>query len=176
MPTPAKEQIVKILAIDPGPVKSALVVWDGERAIGEYLDNEEVTTRFDEFDYYHQHTENIELVIEMIASYGMPVGAEVFETCVWIGQFMSAWGKPSARIKRGEVKMHLCHSMKAKDGNIRQAIIDLFPPDGEGKIPQIGTKSKPGPLYGISGDMWAALAVALTYADKSTRATARQGA
>jgi hypothetical protein len=159
---------VKILAIDPGPVKSAFVWWDGTRAIGEYQKNEDVLSNV----YGIRDNclaRDTDLVIEMIASYGMAVGAEVFETCVWIGRFMEAWGAPVARIKRGEVKMFLCGSMRAKDGNIRQAIIDLFPPDGAGKIPQVGTKNKPGPLYGISGDMWAALGVALTYADKLDR-------
>jgi hypothetical protein len=56
--------------------------------------------------------------------------------------------------------MFLCGSMKAKDSSIRQAIIDRYrKPDG--KCP---TK-KGGPLHGISGDCWAALAVALTVRD-----------
>jgi len=62
--------------------------------------------------------------------------------------------------------MNLCGVMKAKDGNIRQALIDRFPATGGGKIPQIGTKAKPGPLYGFSRDKWAALAVAVTFQDQ----------
>lgn len=97
-----------------------------------------------------------ELAIEMIASYGMPVGREVFETCVWIGRFIEAWGGTYAmtRVTRNEVKNHLCGSSKAKDSNIRQALIDLFGPPGK--------KSDPGPTFGLSGDMWAALGVAAT--------------
>ena len=71
-----------------------------------------------------------EIVIEMIASYGMPVGKEVFETCVWIGKFAQASGIKEEYIYRKEEKMNLCHSMKAKDSNIRQALIDRFGPVG----------------------------------------------
>lgn len=113
------------------------------------------------------------LAIEMIASYGMPVGKEVFETCVWIGRFIQSWGDstPVKLVYRKDVKMRLCGSMKAKDANIRQALIDLFPATGGGKTPQIGTKSKPGPLYGVSTHIWPALAVAVTVAAKQETKT-----
>jgi hypothetical protein len=108
------------------------------------------------------------LCIEMIASYGMPVGREVFETCVWIGRFQQAWNAPDAveLVYRKDVKLHLCGTTKAKDPNVRQALLDLFPPTGGGKTPQIGTKKQPGPLYGVSSHAWPALGVAITAAAK----------
>ena len=65
------------------------------------------------------------------------------------------------RIPRRAVKLHLCRTSTAKDTNIRQAIIDLY----GGPITAIGNKKNPGPLYGIHKDMWAALALALTWRD-----------
>lgn len=104
------------------------------------------------------------LAIEMIASYGMPVGREVFETCVWIGRFQQAWHSPEdvRLVYRKDVKLHLCGTAKAKDANVRQALLDLYPRTGGGATPQIGTKAKPGPLYGVSSHAWPALAVAVT--------------
>jgi hypothetical protein len=64
-------------------------------------------------------------------------------------------------VYRREVKTNLCGSMKAKDGNVRQALIDRF----GGKEKAIGKKKTPGPLYGFSADVWQALAVAITFAD-----------
>ena len=75
-----------------------------------------------------------EIVIEMIASYGMPVGESVFQTCVWIGKFAQAYEK---YIYRKEEKMNICHSMRAKDSNIRQALIDRFGPVGTKKNPRL---------------------------------------
>ena len=78
------------------------------------------------------------LVIEMVASYGMPVGETVFETCVWIGKFMQIAEdrkKKVNKVYRKDEKMNICNSMKAKDSNIRQALIDRF---GE-----VGTKKNP---------------------------------
>ena len=46
-----------------------------------------------------------------------------------------------------------------RDANIRQALIDRY---GPGKDRAIGRKLSPGPLYGLSGDCWSALAVAVT--------------
>lgn len=71
----------------------------------------------------------------MIASYGMPVGKEIFDTCVWIGRFIEANDKDYKFVYRKDEKINLCNSMKAKDSNIRQALIDRF---GE-----VGTKKNP---------------------------------
>jgi len=104
-----------------------------------------------------------EVAIEMIASYGMPVGREVFETCVWIGRFVEMAGGSWAPVYRREVKLALCGSPRANDANVRRAILDLFPRTGGGATPQIGTKGAPGPLYGVSRDIWAAIGVGITY-------------
>ncbi len=148
-----------IFAIDPGPTNSAFVRYvDGAPHSFGYLENVRMLLELS-CDLPSEH-----LAVEMIASYGMPVGADVFETCVWIGRFIEAWGnRPYTLVYRKDVKMHLCQSNRAKDGNVRQAIIDRFEPTGGGRCPQIGTKAKQGPLYGITGDVWAALGVAMTF-------------
>lgn len=151
---------MKVLAIDPGNVESAYVILHGSRLV-EFakLENEALLTRLPYF-----RLEATELAIEMIASYGMPVGREVFDTCVWIGRFIEAWAAPYTRIYRKDVKMHLCgQTAKVDDAVIRQALIDRY---GPGKDKAIGRKATPGPLYGVSSDVWAALAVAVTHADR----------
>ena len=75
-------------------------------------------------------------------------------------------GSTNGRRCRLDVKLHLCKDSRAKDANIRQALLDRFPATGGGKTPQIGTKAQPGPLYGIKSHLWAALGVAVTFADK----------
>lgn len=104
------------------------------------------------------------LAIEMIASYGMAVGKEVFETCLWIGRFMEAWEARSGTVRliyRKDVKQFHCGTTRANDANIRAALIDRF---GPGRERAVGVKRAPGPLYGIKGDEWSALAIALTAA------------
>lgn len=141
---------MKLLAIDPGTTESGWCVFDGARVLmSGQADNLSLLAGMKDKGCE-------KLAIEMVASYGMPVGREVFETCVWIGRFMQAWYVPSEvqLVYRQEAKLHLCKSVRAKDGNIRQALLDRF---GE-----VGTKKNPGPLYGVSGHVWSALAVAVT--------------
>ena len=140
---------MSILAIDPGTHKSAFLVWDGSR-VGEcgILDNGDLLKRLAFFNFPVKWA-----AIEMIASYGMPVGAEVFETCVWIGRFIERIGQ-TRLIYRKDVKMHLCGTPRAKDANIRQALID--------KLGHVGTVNNPGPLFGVKSHLWAALGVAVT--------------
>jgi len=154
-----------ILAIDPGPTESAYVKLSGTRVVEcAKVANEDL------LNIVRAHRGlRITTAVEMIASYGMAVGAEVFETCVTIGRICEALGDEPVRVKRIEVKTNICHSAKANDANIRQAVIDRY----GGKDAAIGKKAKPGPLYGVSGDMWAALAVGLTVLDRQTMPIAR---
>lgn len=157
-----KSPVPAVLAIDPGPTQSGWCVLAGSTLMDSgVLSNEDM---LDMVTHRHFQMFPTRLAIEMIASYGMPVGKEVFETCLWIGRFIQAWHKPETvqLVYRKDVKMHLCGTTKAKDGNVRQAIIDLYPASGGGATPQIGTKAKPGPLYGVSSHAWPAIGVALT--------------
>jgi hypothetical protein len=159
-----------VLAIDPGPTESAYVRFDTETR--RLLDFGKVSNVALLIDTRLAYRDSDRLVVEMIASYGMPVGREVFETCVYIGRLLEAWSvsATSSLMYRKDVKLHLCGQVRAKDANVRQALLDRF---GPGKAKSIGTKSIPGPLYGVSGDVWSALAVAVTYADALTATNAR---
>jgi hypothetical protein len=158
-----------ILAIDPGTTESGWCVFDGERVLYTGISPNSRMRDMVMLAAVDSRVIRVPgampgcdtLAIEMIASYGMPVGREVFETCVWVGRFMENWKDGIRRIPddvkfvyRRDVKLHLCGSPRAKDANIRQAIID--------KLGPIGTKAQPGPLYGVKSHAWAAVGVALT--------------
>src|SRR4051812_36091822 len=126
---------MNILAIDPGTVQSAYIVWNGETWIeAAIVPNAELRSILGR-GYYDT------AAIEMVACYGMAVGKEVFETCVWIGRFIechrNTFPDAPTMVYRREIKSHFCNSMKAKDANIRQAILDRF----GGKERAIGLKA-----------------------------------
>jgi hypothetical protein len=152
-----------ILALDPGPEKSGYAMTDAGALIDSGVLENAAMLDAVRSGAGLPFLPDV-LAIEMIASYGMAVGREVFETCVWIGRFQQAWPEPAAvrLIPRLAVKLHLCGSARAKDPNVRQALIDLYPRTGGGTTPQIGTKARPGPLYGVSTHAWPALGVAVT--------------
>ena len=146
-----------ICAVDPGTTQSGFVMLYGDLVTRSgVLPNKEMLAVVSA----HRGV----VAIEMVASYGMAVGKEVFETVRWLGRFQQACADPEAvkLVYRRDVKIHVCNSSKAKDPNVRQALLDMFPATGGGKTPQIGTKAKPGPLYGVSTHAWAALGVAVT--------------
>lgn len=157
---------VRILAIDPGNTESAYCLIDADRRPlwFDKVPNDDLLRDWTSLAYRAD-----EVAIEMVASYGMAVGADVFETCVWIGRFIEANRRQSGRlpllVKRHPVKLHHCHSAKAKDSNIRQALVDRFAPGqpNRGK----GTKADPGWFYGFRADVWQAYALAVYVADTS---------
>ena len=153
-----------VLGIDPGPEMSAWVLWDGATVLNHQKEGNATLLGTLARDAFQRSDCLPTVVIEHIASYGMSVGAEVFETCVWIGRFWEAADHclhPVSRLYRRDVTLHLCGQARAKDSNIRQALIDRF----GGKEKAIGKKATPGPLYGIKADEWSALALAITWRD-----------
>ena len=180
-----------IVAIDPGPTESAFVILDITHGIpGELLYFGKDALDFIKKTIYEAFERlpkgQIFFSIEMPACYGMAVGASVFDTCAIVGR-VEEWIETefskfliyidSDFILSGPIRiyrkrpsdfgidgvcMSICKNNRAKDVNVRQALIDMFPKLGGGKTPQIGTKSSPGPLYGVSNDVWAALAVGVT--------------
>ena len=152
-----------IMAVDPGTERSAFVSITGPNEPFSILDkgilaNEELLTHISARNWCEH------FVIEMVASYGMAVGKTTFETVFWIGRFWERvlslrTQKSMARLfRKTDVCMHLCQSMRAKDSNVRQALIDRF---GEP-----GVKAKPGALYGVGTHEWSALALATVYRDR----------
>lgn len=151
-----------LLAIDPGNIESGWCLIDADtrqplqygKSANDWLLN------------YCWTQNETPAVIEMVASYGMPVGAEVFETCVWIGRFveaLTAGGSFPELVKRQPVKLHHCQSSRANDATVKQALVDRFAPGAinYGK----GTKAAPGWFYGFRADIWQAYALAVYAAD-----------
>jgi len=142
-----------ILGIDPGTTESAYLVMNSqtkEICYFKKVKNEEIIKLINEthFDI---------IAIEGIVSYGMPMGNDTIQTVFWLGRFYENTIKFQPNticliLSRQDIKMTICKTVaKVNDGNIRQALIDKYGPQG--------TKPKPGPLYGIAGDIWSALAV-----------------
>ncbi len=153
-----------ILGIDPGPESSAYCFWD------PYLELTDDSGNLDNWDLRKMLLEllelppsNIVVVIEDIECFGMAVGSSVFMTVRWSGRFQEIceyYGIKCDFLKRSEIKLNLCHSKKAKNPNVRQALIDRYGSPG--------TKKKPGKLYGVKTHIWSALAVCVTYGDGVT--------
>lgn len=155
---------MRILGIDPGNEESGYVYTNENLKPIRFgkVSNELLLSAI----YDHQlDTEHI--AIEMVASYGMAVGASVFDTCVWIGKFCEALeninGVKPQFIYRKDEKMNMCHSMKANDSTITQALVDRFA-YGIGNHGK-GTKKEPGWFYGFKKDVWQSYAVLVTYND-----------
>jgi len=145
-----------LLAIDPAPAESAYVLWDGSK-----LCEFGKVTNAGMLDIISRPTAAARCVIEQVCCYGMPVGAEIFETVFWSGRFSQAFGAERVdRIPRREVKLHCCGNCRAKDTNIRQYLIDRFGTHGGNK--------KQGMLCGVKADVWQALALAVTWWDRNS--------
>jgi hypothetical protein len=153
-----------LLAIDPGTTHSgwvsAQVIYSEGGSPPILVLGHGIAPNVEVIDMIRGHVGPV--AIERLVSYGMPVGAETFETVEWVGRFWQTAGVERTRlIPRKEVGKHVCNDGRAKDPNIRIGLINRW----GGKAEAVGTVKKPGPLYGIKTHAWAALGVAVTAAE-----------
>lgn len=177
-----------ILAIDPGPLLSAYVLYAAgeEKPIIQagHVPNAELRAMMQRGDFRRA---TARLALETMTFMGSGVGASVFDTCIWIGRFQEVWlqgGGGSRLWTRPMIKRHLCQIEPlaetdakrekqrkeqatrkrkwswtlAKDKHVRWALLNLIGPQG--------TKARPGPTHGLSSHLWSALAVAVTATDR----------
>lgn len=150
-----------ILAIDPGTLKSGWCLYSDGRVIESGVsDNDSV---LDLFPFFSSRADT--MAVEMVASYGMAVGRETFETVLWTGRFVQRWVDSChgrcIKVYRQDAKRCCCKTHKASDADIRAALI--------ARLGDVGTKKAPGPLYGVKTHVWAALAIAITAEDMMRR-------
>jgi len=164
-----------ILGIDPGNKETGYALVDGETLkpilfgkMDNYALLDELTDIFEVYNDYEIH-----IAMENFRNYGMSVGQTVFDSCIWLGRLWqhcreyNKHGKtPIVRMQyvyRAEEKMCICHSMKATDATIKQALVDRFAPNetNHGK----GTKKNPGFFYKFRADAWTGFALCVTYHD-----------
>lgn len=153
---------MKIMAIDPGNIQSAYCVMNDNYEFFEFAkqENQLVMNRMIEI------LPDIDcVVIEKISNMGMPAGETLFTTAEWIGRYSQEAEKivPVKYIYRRDEKLYICGSPRAKDANIRAALIERFAK--KDKVNGKGTKKDPDVFYGVKADMWAAICIGTTFFD-----------
>lgn len=153
------------IGLDPGTKQTGWCVFDPEGEIvllAGHDDNERILEMLDLLRMKDA------VVMESFAAQGMPLGESSLETVRWEGRFIERHRGKVNRITRREVKVELCNSARAKDANIRQALVDLYA-HGFGNH-GYGTKAEPSPLYCMKGSGshgFSALAVCTAWLQKT---------
>lgn len=170
------------LSVDPGTTHSAYTVMTEDYRIisAAKVENEELRALILRGGVH-------ELVIECMEprflggekTHGQMIGAETYETCIWIGRYLEAaqaMGMPVHRVYRSEERSRLIPTKKNRlpplppgtgkgaDAQIRAALIQRFAKHDKknGK----GTAKRKDTFYGFRADMWNACAVGVVHLDK----------
>lgn len=156
---------MRVLGIDPGTAGAGVVVFDTTLRRAVFADgsmpNADVWSNLVDA-LIHRNPRAVFaavdlVVVEKVASYGRPVGEQVFTTVETAGEYVSICrlaAVPVERLTFPAVARHFCRSA-ANEASVRQVILDRFGPD------PVGRKAAPGPLYHVKKHAWSALAVAL---------------
>ena len=158
--------MIPLLGIDPGPIESG---WAIRHEEGKWFFGNTENTKLADGDIWVWNVLKI-IGIERIQPRFVPgkpggrggyIGKETLETCEWVGRFDCLAGCIPHLIYRATLGTALCGSPRAKDTDIKAAIIDRFGGDAKSVV---GTKKNPGPLFGTRGlgsHVWIALGCAL---------------
>ena len=160
-----------LLAIDPGSERSALLGFDpkSRRVVDRIIQpNDKVLHSIRALVSLYAALAIEHSKVYLLSRKNAPpfFPQQVFDTAVWVGRFKQTWIDAGGRgdpelIGRREVKLHLLGRANGNDSLVRHALLDIVGPSG--------TKRKPGPTYGVKADLWAALGVAVTVADRPPR-------
>lgn len=100
--------MMNVLAIDPGPVKSAYVLWDGT----QLLDHADVPNE-EYYEWRLHHWASVEFAdcyIEKVVGMGQIAGAELFDTAFVAGRLFQCWARhrpfPATMVSRKDAKRH----------------------------------------------------------------------
>ena len=158
------------LAADPGTFKTGYVVFDPHaQAVIDagWCENDDFFAVIETLGYHDR------FIQETFAAMGMPTGESSLETVRWEGRFIqhakASRGITVDRITRREIKLTLCGTSRAKDQNVRAALINLYASDWAAIGNGLGVKSNPSPLAklrackGAAAHTFAALAVATAW-------------
>lgn len=166
-----------VVGIDPGTKRSAWCMYECRKDGTKFVD-------YDQWEngVFIKWLPRIRcpIAIEMMSKIHSPkgIGDETFKTCIWMGRFhQSASCTTVSYIYRSTIMSRICAKSlltgmrKKVDGKrmsndriLRECLIDLF----GGEDAAIGTSKSPGPLFSMSGDMWSALGIAMTFHDTYT--------
>jgi len=151
---------VIVLGIDPGPTHCGVVVYDTSPRSACFA--WKALTVAEAIHVIEAYAGRAGLVaIERVQSYGI-AGASLLRTAEVGGmlhQCATNLGLDVMWLYRREVLRGLDVTGKGnRDSLVRQRLIEIH---GGDRASAVGTKAKPGPLYGVASHAWAALAVAV---------------
>lgn len=149
-----------VLGIDPGPTHCGVVVYDTSPRSACFA--WKALTVAEAIHVIEAYAGRAGLVaIERVQSYGI-AGASLLRTAEVGGmlhQCATNLGLDVMWLYRREVLRGLDVTGKGnRDSLVRQRLIEIH---GGDRASAVGTKAKPGPLYGVASHAWAALAVAV---------------
>jgi hypothetical protein len=176
---------MRIIGIDPGPETSGLVELEVQPDWLDWLSSGRFTEPPDGVRLNYgvndatlldlrmaitatvAHPSRDIVAVEWLTSYGGSVGQSTFATAATVGRVLECTETRSTalvvQLTRPQCARLLCGSASVKgDAPLSLACRELVVQTGGGKKPAVGTKARPGPLYGLTGPhAWSALHVAM---------------